>query len=161
MTWVPGAAGSPYDVDNLPLGVFTAGDEPPRVGARIGEHVVDLAPVAAADMLEISHVFEAPSLNPLLEEWPNGEIALAFGSAGLYRRSAGAGSNARVEARPHDTTLAIIATRDIDQGAEIIVELRPPSKALQRRRLWSSSFVAGAWRLGRNIRGRAQTKEAR
>ena len=66
-TWVDGAAGSTYDVDNLPLGVFTAGEEPPRVGARIGDHVVDLAPVAAAEMLEISHVFEAPSLNPLLE----------------------------------------------------------------------------------------------
>jgi fumarylacetoacetase len=67
VTWVPGAAGSTYDIDNLPLGVFTAGDEPPRVGVRIGENVVDLAPVAAADMLEISHVFESPSLNPLLE----------------------------------------------------------------------------------------------
>jgi fumarylacetoacetase len=66
-TWVDGAAGSTYDVDNLPLGVFTTGEEPPRVGARIGDHVVDLAPVAAAEMLEISHVFEAPSLNPLLE----------------------------------------------------------------------------------------------
>ena len=66
-TWVDGAAGSTYDVDNLPLGVFATGEEPPRVGARIGDHVVDLAPVAAAEMLEISHVFEAPSLNPLLE----------------------------------------------------------------------------------------------
>ena len=28
-TWVDGAAGSPYDVDNLPYGVFSAaGDEP-------------------------------------------------------------------------------------------------------------------------------------
>jgi fumarylacetoacetase len=66
-TWVEGAAGSSYDVDNLPLGVFATGDEPPRIGVRIGDQVVDLAPVAAAEMLEISHVFEAPSLNPLLE----------------------------------------------------------------------------------------------
>jgi fumarylacetoacetase len=66
-TWVDGAAGSTYDVDNLPLGVFATGEEPPRIGARIGDQVVDLAPVAAAEMLEISHVFEAPSLNPLLE----------------------------------------------------------------------------------------------
>ncbi|NUS49639.1 MAG: fumarylacetoacetase [Nocardioidaceae bacterium] len=66
-TWVPGAAGSPYDVDNLPYGVFVHDDEPPRVGVRIGDQVVDLAPVAAGDMLEIGHVFEAPSLNPLLE----------------------------------------------------------------------------------------------
>jgi len=54
-------------VDHLPFGVFTHDDEPPRVGVRIGDQVVDLAPVAAGDMLEISHVFEAPSLNPLLE----------------------------------------------------------------------------------------------
>jgi fumarylacetoacetase len=65
-TWVPGAAGSSYDVDNLPYAVFTTPDEPARVGVRIGDQVVDLAPVAAADMLEVSHVFESPSLNPLL-----------------------------------------------------------------------------------------------
>ena len=65
-TWVEGAAGSLHDIDNLPYGVFSTVDEPPRVGVRIGDQVVDLAPVAAGDMLEVSHVFEAPSLNPLL-----------------------------------------------------------------------------------------------
>jgi fumarylacetoacetase len=65
-SWVPGAAGSSYDVDNLPYGVFTRGDEPPRVGVRIGEFVLDVAPVAAGEMLESAHVFEAPSLNPLM-----------------------------------------------------------------------------------------------
>ena len=65
-TWVEGAAGSLFDVANLPYGVFSTGEEEPRVGARIGDQVVDLAPVAAADMLEVSHVFEAPSLDPLL-----------------------------------------------------------------------------------------------
>jgi fumarylacetoacetase len=66
MTWVEGAAGSLFDIDNLPYGVFTTGDEAPRVGARIGDQVVDLAPVAAADMLEVAHVFEAAALTPLL-----------------------------------------------------------------------------------------------
>ena len=66
-TWVDGAPGSRHDVDHLPYGVFAHDDEEPRVGARIGAYVVDLAPVAAAEMLEISHVFEATSLNPLLE----------------------------------------------------------------------------------------------
>jgi len=65
-TWVEGAAGSTYDVDNLPYAVVAHGDEPPRVGARIGDLVVDLAPVAATDMLEVAHVFEAPSLQPLM-----------------------------------------------------------------------------------------------
>jgi fumarylacetoacetase len=72
-TWVEGADGSPYGVDHLPYAVFTHDDEPARVGVRIGDQVLDLAPVAAGDMLEIGHVFEAPSLNPLLElgrpEW--------------------------------------------------------------------------------------------
>ena len=69
-TWVQGAAGSPYDVDNLPYAVFghpDAPDDPPRLGVRIGDQVLDLAPAAAADQLEVGHVFEAGSLNPLLE----------------------------------------------------------------------------------------------
>ena len=65
-TWVEGAAGSLHDVDNLPYAVFTTGEEPARVGVRIGDQVLDLAPVAAGDMLEVSRVFEVPSLNPLL-----------------------------------------------------------------------------------------------
>jgi fumarylacetoacetase len=65
-TWVEGAAGSLHDVDNLPYGVFSRDDEPPRVGVRIGDFVLDLAPVAAGDMLEVAHVFEAPDLNPLM-----------------------------------------------------------------------------------------------
>jgi fumarylacetoacetase len=65
-TWVEGAAGSLFDVDNLPYGVFSHGDEPPRVGARIGDQVLDLAPVAAADLLEVAHVFEAASLAGLM-----------------------------------------------------------------------------------------------
>ena len=65
-TWVEGAAGSLYDIDNLPYGVFSHDGEPPRVGVRIGDFVVDLAPVAAGDMLEVAHVFEAPDLTPLM-----------------------------------------------------------------------------------------------
>jgi len=65
--WVEGAAGSPYDVDNLPYGVFsTAERDEPRVGVRIGDYVLDVAPVAAAEMLEIAHAFEAPTLNPIM-----------------------------------------------------------------------------------------------
>ena len=65
-TWVDGAAGSGFDLDHLPYGVFSHGDEPARVGVRIGDHVLDLAPVAAGEMLEIAHVFEEDSLNPVL-----------------------------------------------------------------------------------------------
>ncbi len=65
-TWVDGAAGSGFDLDHLPYGVFSHGDEPARVGVRIGDQVLDLAPVAAGEMLEIAHVFEEDALNPLL-----------------------------------------------------------------------------------------------
>ena len=67
-TWVDGAAGSLFDVDNLPYGVFSHGEEPARVGVRIGEHVLDLAPVAASEMLDVAHLLEAPTLNPLLAQ---------------------------------------------------------------------------------------------
>ncbi len=65
-TWVDGAVGSGFDLDHLPYGVFSHGDEPARVGVRIGDQVLDLAPVAAGEMLEIAHVFEEDALNPLL-----------------------------------------------------------------------------------------------
>ena len=68
-TWVDGAAGSLFDVDNLPYGVFRHPSwegERGRVGVRIGDQVLDLAPVAATELLEVAHVFEAPSLNPFL-----------------------------------------------------------------------------------------------
>ena len=65
--WVEGAAGSTYDVDNLPYGVFsTAERDAPRVGVRIGDFVLDAAPVAPAEMLEIAHAFEASTLNPIM-----------------------------------------------------------------------------------------------
>jgi len=68
-SWVEGAAGSPYDVDNLPYGVFSTADDGPeeaRVGVRVGDFVLDLAPVGAADMLEVAHLFEQPSLDAFL-----------------------------------------------------------------------------------------------
>jgi fumarylacetoacetase len=67
-TWVEGAAGSLFDVDNLPYGVFSRPGEDPRVGVRIGEHVLDLAPVAASEMLDVHQVFQERSLNPLMAE---------------------------------------------------------------------------------------------
>ncbi|MDP9444333.1 MAG: fumarylacetoacetase, partial [Actinomycetota bacterium] len=66
-TWVPGAAGSSYDVDNLPYGVFTHDDDSPRVGVRIGDFVLDMAPLAASEMHDGAHAFQAPTLNALLE----------------------------------------------------------------------------------------------
>jgi fumarylacetoacetase len=43
VTWVPGAADSPYNIHNLPFGVFSTADVPtPRIGVRIGDYVLDM-----------------------------------------------------------------------------------------------------------------------
>ncbi len=71
--WVPGAAGSPFDVDHLPYAVFCVADSDDseaRVGIRIGEFVLDLAPLAATDALEVAGLFAAPSLAPLMAAGP-------------------------------------------------------------------------------------------
>jgi fumarylacetoacetase len=67
-SWVEGAAGSAYDADNLPYGVFVREGEEPRVGVRIGDFVLDLAPIAAAEMLDVHAVFGEPTLNELLAQ---------------------------------------------------------------------------------------------
>ena len=72
-TWVEGAAGSAYDLDNLPYGVFERPGEPARVGVRIGDFVLDVAPVAAYGRerarpgdLDLATVWEQPSLDAFL-----------------------------------------------------------------------------------------------
>ncbi|MCW2849341.1 MAG: fahA [Marmoricola sp.] len=68
MSWVPDAAGSSYDLDNLPYGVFSVGDTPPRVGVRIGDFVMDAPAVAAlggdpGDGPDLATAWARPSLN--------------------------------------------------------------------------------------------------
>ena len=65
-TWYDVPPDSPFPATNLPYGVFTYDGEAPRVGVALGDHVVDLAPLAAAEGLDGGHVFESPSLNPFL-----------------------------------------------------------------------------------------------
>jgi fumarylacetoacetase len=66
-TWVPGAAGSAYDVDNLPYAVFTTSSQSvPRVGVRIGDHVLDLAVAAATTHPAYVDLLATSSLNPLM-----------------------------------------------------------------------------------------------
>jgi fumarylacetoacetase len=65
-TWLPVPAGSPFPVQNLPYGVFSVGEEAPRVGVAIGESILDVAPVAAIEGLDGGHVFAEPTLSPFL-----------------------------------------------------------------------------------------------
>ncbi|MGY4098765.1 fumarylacetoacetase [Nocardia sp. R16R-3T] len=59
-TWVAGAKDSGFGIDNLPYGVFSRAGVGPRVGVRIGNHVLDLAAVTGLD------VFARGSLNEFM-----------------------------------------------------------------------------------------------
>jgi fumarylacetoacetase len=66
VTWIDIPENSPFGPENLPLGIFRVDDEEPRMGAAIGDQVIDLAPVASAQMLDGSQLFAEPSLNAFL-----------------------------------------------------------------------------------------------
>jgi fumarylacetoacetase len=75
MSWVPGAAGSSYDLDNLPYGVFSVGETAPRVGVRIGDFVMDAPAVAAlggdpGDGPDLATAWRHPSLNAFMALGP-------------------------------------------------------------------------------------------
>lgn len=61
-SWVPFPEDSGFGLGHLPYGVFSvpARDRGPRVGARIGDHILDLAGALGDD------VFALPSLNPFM-----------------------------------------------------------------------------------------------
>jgi fumarylacetoacetase len=76
-SWVPGADGSGFGIEHLPYGVIRQPGGTPRVAVRIGEHALELAPLAEVGLLDIalhpeeaptlSEVFSRPALNGLLE----------------------------------------------------------------------------------------------
>jgi fumarylacetoacetase len=69
-TWVPGAAGSGFDIDHLPFGVFRAGSRAPRVGVRIGDYVLDAATAAEHTGMESGRCWESGTLAPFLAHGP-------------------------------------------------------------------------------------------
>ena len=64
-SWVPGAAGSLFDVDHLPYGVVEHA-EGPLVGVRIGGSVLDLREAARTRRPAWTPLFDAASLNSLM-----------------------------------------------------------------------------------------------
>jgi fumarylacetoacetase len=75
-SWVPDADGSGFGLEHLPYGVFaTESGGSPRIGVRIGDHILDLALVARSGLLDdvaddpIS-MFWAPVLNPFMAAGP-------------------------------------------------------------------------------------------
>ena len=63
-SWVEGASGSGFGLENLPFGVVARRGEPPRPAVRVGGHALILAPLAEAGLLP--DVFAGPVLNPFL-----------------------------------------------------------------------------------------------
>ena len=78
-SWVEGADGSGFPAEHLPLGVFSTGGGEPRVGARIGDQVLDLAQLSADGMVGSAiegEAFAAPTLNPFLALGPDTWLAV-------------------------------------------------------------------------------------
>ncbi|MGA8209458.1 MAG: fumarylacetoacetate hydrolase family protein [Nocardioidaceae bacterium] len=72
-TWVPGAAGSGYDVDHLPYAVAVGAGVNggrPSVVVRVGDRVLDLAAAARGTRPEWVALLDAPVLNPLMAAGP-------------------------------------------------------------------------------------------
>ena len=63
------AADSDFPIQNLPFGIFSTHAHPnKRVGVAIGEFVLDLAAIEAADLLrvQVNAVFNQPTLNSFI-----------------------------------------------------------------------------------------------
>jgi fumarylacetoacetase len=74
-TWVDVPTGTLFGLDNLPYGVFSLGGETARVGVRVGDSVLDLAPVAEIGdpASKLAAAWRTPSLNAFMamgpEQW--------------------------------------------------------------------------------------------
>lgn len=70
-TWVDGADGSPFDVDNLPYAAFTTGTDGPRIGVRIGDRVLDAAAAATDLRPALADLLDSPTLDRLMASGPD------------------------------------------------------------------------------------------
>jgi fumarylacetoacetase len=66
MTWVEGAAGSPYGAHNLPYGAFRQAGRAPRLGVRVGGFVLDLDAAEATELILAGGALREPTLNEFL-----------------------------------------------------------------------------------------------
>jgi len=66
VTWVTGAAGTPYGLHNLPYGVFRRPGHERRIGVRIGDFVLDLHGAEAAGLILAGGALRRGVLNDFL-----------------------------------------------------------------------------------------------
>jgi len=75
-SFIPVAPDSDFPIQNLPYGIFSdPANQQPRVGVAIGDYILDLAAVAAADAFHDIHPqaltwFHTNTLNPLMAQGP-------------------------------------------------------------------------------------------
>ncbi len=87
-SWLPVPAGSDFPIQNLPLGVFSAGGGLRRIGVAIGDNVLDLHELAQAGYVDDCcepELLQAPLLNPLLAAGRTLWTALRQRLSGLLR----------------------------------------------------------------------------
>ena len=66
-SWVPVPPESHFSITNLPFGVVSRGEAPPRPAVRIGDHVL---PLSAVGSVADPALFDAVTLNPFLAAGP-------------------------------------------------------------------------------------------
>src|SRR3954465_13842571 len=67
-SWASGAEpGSDFPVQNLPLGIFSTGDDQRRAGVAIGDFILDLAAIADAGLIEPE--WRDDPCQPVLNAW--------------------------------------------------------------------------------------------
>ena len=67
-SWVAGADGSGFPAEHLPYGVVSTASGPPRVGVRIGDHVLDLARLADDGVAGLGGLLEGTAARPALND---------------------------------------------------------------------------------------------
>ncbi|WP_131740818.1 fumarylacetoacetase [Actinomadura roseirufa] len=70
VSWVEGSEGSGFGIENLPYGMFSRRGELPRVGVAIGHHVLDMAGLSAAGLIDDRRCFASGSLNAFMAAGP-------------------------------------------------------------------------------------------
>ena len=102
-TWVAGADGSGFGIENLPLGIFAA-DDLPRPGIAIGPSIVDLSILIRERLVDDETLLDAHSLNDFLAHGPGAWRALRMTLQHLF------GENATAEER--EAVLRALVPRD-------------------------------------------------
>ena len=105
-TWLPGAAGSGFDVDHLPFGVFSTDGGDPRVGVRIGQFVLAAGAAAERAGMESGHLWDTDTLQPFLAAGPR-----AWASARQWLTTALTDADYRGALEPHLHPLGEVTMR--------------------------------------------------